>query len=61
MIRIVSLTTVDEDGRSQTWDGAGEVRLVETRTEVEGKMPSQWPALTYVAVHLVLDVDADDV
>jgi hypothetical protein len=50
--KIISLTTIDEEGKTETWVGHGTLRIVKTRTPLEKTLPVYWPETTYITAHL---------
>jgi hypothetical protein len=54
MMKIVSIVVRDDRGREHRYDGEGEARVVDTRTEVEGLPPAKWPQLKFLSAHLVV-------
>lgn len=53
--RIKRLQVITEGGKVLCFTGHGDLHRVATCTAVDGKPPAQWPALTYVDAHLVIE------
>jgi hypothetical protein len=53
MPKIISVTTVDDKGHTQTWEGDGRVMVVKTKAPIEDVVPALWPDINYVYVHMV--------
>jgi len=54
MPKIVSITIVDDKGRTETWTGVGRVETANTREPIKGIPPSKWKKVTYVYAHLLI-------
>lgn len=53
MVKIVSVTTVDEKGMTQTWEGEGRCMVVKTKAPIKDVVPALWPDINYIYIHMV--------